>query len=62
MTALLAIVALALLFVAFGMLAPRERRAGPCHGCPADEEAPELCGACPLRDSAGSEEEVKVEP
>lgn len=62
MTALLAIAVVALLFVVFGLLAPRERRAGPCHRCPAGEEAPDLCGACPLHDSARSDEEVQVEP
>jgi hypothetical protein len=59
MSALLAVAALALLFVVFGLLSSRGRQPGSCHHCPG-EDSPERCGACPLCDSA-SEEEVEVE-
>ena len=60
MITLLAVAALALLFVVFGLLPAGEAHGNACHRCPAGE-APELCAACPLRDSAASEEEVRVE-
>jgi len=58
MTTLLALAAVALLFVVFGLLPQRAVHGGSCRRCPADE-LPELCAACPLHDSAASEEEVR---
>lgn len=59
MSAIVAIAILAVLFIVFCFLPPRE--GGPCRGCPAEED-PESCGGCPLRDHIESEEEMEVEP
>lgn len=58
MSALLAIAALALLFVVFCLLPPRE--SGSCRGCPGEED-PGSCGECPLRGRTASEETMEVE-
>ena len=46
MSVVLAILAFALLFVVFGVIAPW-MRAGDCHGCSADHSPG--CGECPMR-------------
>ncbi len=56
MTTLLAAAALALLFVAYGLLASRGAARGACHRCAA-HESPELCASCALRDTNAREEE-----